>query len=82
MGLGDASLAQAAFVIGMETLILPVAAILSGSWDLRGMNWQTGPKMEMKNQEEMLEGELTAWRLDLLSTSPCFLSLLRLQICV
>jgi hypothetical protein len=57
----------------METLILPVAAIWSGSWDLRGMNWQAGPKMETEEQEEMLEGELTASRFDLLSTSPCFL---------
>jgi hypothetical protein len=68
-GLEDAGLVVAAFVTGMETVILLVAAILHGSWDLLGMNWQTGLEALMKNLEKMW-WERVRDR-DLLSTSPC-----------
>lgn len=62
---------------GMETVILPVAAILHGSWGLLGMNWPTELEVLMKNLEEMWWERVRARmeRLrdrDLFSTSPCF----------
>jgi hypothetical protein len=76
LGLEDASLAVAALVTELATVISPAVAILSESWDRLGMHWQTGSKMKIEDLETRWEERLTALRVDrvrkrdLLSTNP------------
>ena len=79
--LEDANLAVTTPATELETAFSPVVTILSESWDLLGMRWQTRSKVRMVNlKEEIWEERLTAWRIrrvreqDLLSTSPLFFS--------